>query len=41
MSFSVVPAVLMALSYVPLFRYPLRKKDIDLPSDDAPPTASA
>ena len=31
MSFSVVPAILMALSYIPLFRYPLRKKDVDLP----------
>jgi glycoside/pentoside/hexuronide:cation symporter, GPH family len=42
MSFSVVPAVLMALSYIPLFRYPLRKKDIDLAPDEMPaPPASA
>lgn len=41
MAFSVVPAVLMALSYIPLFRYPLRKKDIDLAADEvsAPPPA--
>lgn len=39
MSFSVVPAVLMALSYIPLFRYPLRKKDIDLPADEMPASA--
>lgn len=39
MSFSVVPAVLMALSYIPLFRYPLRKKDIDLAADAPPPSA--
>lgn len=31
MSFSLVPATLMALSFVPLLRYPLRKKDIDVP----------
>jgi GPH family glycoside/pentoside/hexuronide:cation symporter len=31
MSFSLVPATLMALSYIPLLRYPLRKRDIDLP----------
>ena len=29
MSFSVVPAILMALSFIPLLRYPLRKRDID------------
>jgi glycoside/pentoside/hexuronide:cation symporter, GPH family len=39
MSFSVVPAILMALSFIPLFRYPLRKKDVDLASADAPPPA--
>jgi Na+/melibiose symporter-like transporter len=39
MSFSVVPATLMALSFIPLLRYPLRKKDIDLapPAPAAPP----
>ncbi len=31
MAFSLVPATLMALSYIPLFRYPLRKKDVDAP----------
>lgn len=31
MSFSLVPATLMALSFFPLLRYPLRKKDIDIP----------
>jgi Na+/melibiose symporter-like transporter len=31
MAFSLVPATLMALSYIPLFRYPLRKKDVDVP----------
>lgn len=36
MSFSVVPAILMALSFIPLLRYPLRKRDIDLP-EPAPP----
>lgn len=35
MSFSVVPAILMALSFIPLLRYPLRKRDVDLP-DAAP-----
>lgn len=30
MAFSVVPATLMAVSYIPLFRYPLRKKDVDV-----------
>jgi GPH family glycoside/pentoside/hexuronide:cation symporter len=42
MSFSVVPATLMAVSFVSLFRYPLRKKDIDLPQPTAatvPPAA--
>lgn len=33
MSFSLVPATLMALSYIPLLRYPLRRSDIDLPGD--------
>lgn len=32
MSFSVVPATLMALSFIPLLRYPLRKKDVDIPT---------
>ena len=32
MAFSLVPATLMALSFIPLLRYPLRKKDIDLPA---------
>lgn len=40
MSFSVVPAILMALSFIPLFRYPLRKKDVDLPTP-APAPAMA
>jgi GPH family glycoside/pentoside/hexuronide:cation symporter len=31
MAFSVVPATLMALSFIPLLRYPLRKKDVDGP----------
>jgi glycoside/pentoside/hexuronide:cation symporter, GPH family len=31
LSFSVVPATLMALSFIPLSRYPLRKGDIDTP----------
>jgi GPH family glycoside/pentoside/hexuronide:cation symporter len=30
MSFSVVPAILMAISFISLLRYPLRKRDIDL-----------
>jgi GPH family glycoside/pentoside/hexuronide:cation symporter len=30
MSFSVVPAILMAVSFISLLRYPLRKRDIDL-----------
>lgn len=29
MAFSLVPATLMALSFIPLLRYPLRKRDID------------
>jgi GPH family glycoside/pentoside/hexuronide:cation symporter len=33
MSFSVVPAILMAVSFVSLLRYPLRKRDIDLAAD--------
>ena len=38
MAFSVVPATLMALSFIPLLRYPLRKKDIDAPvAEMAPP----
>jgi GPH family glycoside/pentoside/hexuronide:cation symporter len=40
MSFSVVPAILMALSFIPLFRYPLRKKDVDLAAADAPPATA-
>jgi GPH family glycoside/pentoside/hexuronide:cation symporter len=36
MSFSVVPAILMAISFVSLLRYPLRKRDIDL---DVPASA--
>lgn len=32
LSFSVIPAVLMAFSFIPLLRYPLRKADIDVPS---------
>jgi GPH family glycoside/pentoside/hexuronide:cation symporter len=39
MSFSVVPAVLMAISFISLLRYPLRKRDIDL--DEPAPGASA
>ncbi len=41
MSFSVVPAILMALSFIPLFRYPLRKKDVDIeqPGVAGPPAA--
>lgn len=35
MSFSVVPATLMAVSFISLLRYPLRKKDIDLAEPDA------
>jgi GPH family glycoside/pentoside/hexuronide:cation symporter len=40
MSFSVVPATLMALSFIPLLRYPLRKKDVDhpTPAPAAPPS---
>jgi GPH family glycoside/pentoside/hexuronide:cation symporter len=41
MSFSVVPAILMAVSFITLFRYPLRKRDIDLPTPEmamAPPS---
>jgi len=30
LSFSVLPAVLMVISFIPLSRYPLRRKDIDL-----------
>jgi GPH family glycoside/pentoside/hexuronide:cation symporter len=41
MSFSVVPAILMALSFISLLRYPLRKRDIDLDLDDPAPPASA
>jgi GPH family glycoside/pentoside/hexuronide:cation symporter len=33
MSFSVVPAILMAVSFASLLRYPLRKRDIDLAAD--------
>jgi GPH family glycoside/pentoside/hexuronide:cation symporter len=40
MSFSVVPAILMALSFIPLFRYPLRKKDVDVAAADAPPATA-
>lgn len=32
LSFSLVPAVLMALSYLPLLRYPLRKRHVDAPA---------
>lgn len=32
MSFSLVPATLMALSFIPLLRYPLRKKDVEAPT---------
>jgi GPH family glycoside/pentoside/hexuronide:cation symporter len=39
MSFSIVPATLMALSFIPLLRYPLRKKDIDLPDPATAPPA--
>ena len=35
LSFSVLPAVLMAISFIPLSLYPLRKADIDTP--DGPP----
>ena len=39
MSFSVVPAILMAVSFVSLLRYPLRKRDIDLVEPAAPASA--
>lgn len=41
MSFSVVPAMLMALSFIPLLRYPLRKRDVDIPASApaSPPPA--
>jgi hypothetical protein len=39
MSFSVVPAILMAVSFISLLRYPLRKKDIDLESAPSPASA--
>lgn len=32
MSFSLVPAILMALSFIPLLRYPLRKHHVDGPA---------
>jgi len=35
LSFSVVPAILMVISFIPLSRYPLRRADIDTP-DGAP-----
>jgi GPH family glycoside/pentoside/hexuronide:cation symporter len=41
MSFSVVPAVLMAISFISLLRYPLRKRDIDLASDTPEPAPPA
>ena len=41
LSFSVVPATLMALSFIPLLRYPLRKKDVDAPAlPTLPPPAA-
>jgi GPH family glycoside/pentoside/hexuronide:cation symporter len=39
MSFSVVPAILMAVSFISLLRYPLRKRDIDLESAPSPASA--
>jgi len=39
MAFSVVPATLMALSFIPLLRYPLRKKDVDAPVVEMAPPA--
>lgn len=36
MAFSLVPATLMALSFIPLLRYPLRKHHIDGPAASAP-----
>ena len=38
MAFSVVPATLMALSFIPLLRYPLRKRDVDADADAPAPT---
>lgn len=31
LSFSVVPALLMAISFIPLLRYPLRRSEVDVP----------
>lgn len=38
MAFSVVPATLMALSFIPLLRYPLRKRDVDVDAAAPAPT---
>jgi glycoside/pentoside/hexuronide:cation symporter, GPH family len=41
MSFSLVPATLMAVSFIPLLRYPLRKRHVDIPIAATPPPPSA